>query len=158
MGEGDRLYFQLVNQLNMECTLARIYREKAKRESDSVVKMLYKKLHEDSLTHSALLISAIKAIGESAPKPVVLKITSYDSSTGGREEIPINGMELELEEMEAAAAHYFSLLKDRFPEKKYSKLFHIMWKEKLLHQQMLKAIRDYKLRKEEVQGNVCNEP
>ncbi|RJS67861.1 hypothetical protein CW680_01440, partial [Candidatus Bathyarchaeota archaeon] len=70
MGEGDRLYFQLVNQLNMECTLARIYREKAKRESDIVVKMLYKKLHDDSLTHSALIISAIKAIGESAPKPV----------------------------------------------------------------------------------------
>jgi len=41
MGEEDHLHSQLVNQLNMEYTLARIYKKKAEREADKDVKLFY---------------------------------------------------------------------------------------------------------------------
>lgn len=95
----------------------------------------------------ALLKSAIRAIGGEAPNPVMLKIREYDPSTTEIDEILINEIDLDLEEMEASAARYFSLLTDKFPDRRYSILFNAMRDEELLHQRMLRAIREYKRRK-----------
>jgi len=87
MNISDSLYFQFLNQRNMEYTLSHVYELKAENEENPIIKVIYQKLRDDSSRHLALIENSLKTLGKSLPKPIMIKITELDPSTMKKEEI-----------------------------------------------------------------------
>jgi hypothetical protein len=138
------LYFQLVNQLNLEYTLSHIYGLKAQNEKEQIIKIIYQKLSDDSATHLALITSALRIVKKEIPKPRMVKVLGFDPSTMKKEEILIDEVDTDLEEIEAASAALFALVAEDFPDSRFAGFFWAMHRDEKLHQRLLKDIRAYK--------------
>jgi len=93
---SESLYFQLINQLNLEHTLSHIFELKAENEKDPVIKIIYQKLRDDSSRHLALINNALKMLGKKVPEPRIIKVLGVDPSTMKKEEISINEVDITL--------------------------------------------------------------
>jgi len=130
----------------MEYTLSHIYGLKAEDEEDPIIRVIYQKLRDDSSKHLALIENALKTLGKSLPKPIMIRIAELDPSTMKREEINIDKVDTALEEMEAAAATLFALFAEDFPNPRLSRFFSAMRDDEKLHLRLLKEVRAYKRR------------
>ena len=143
MDDKDSLYSQLVNQLNIEFTLAYVYLKY--RDDAQPIKILYQKLRDDSLSHLSLIESALKALGKRVPRPRMLSITGGTPFMSRIRGLSLSKMRedayAEIEKMEVKAASSFAKLSEEFLDERYSALFHIMRDEEIMHQRMLRIIR-----------------
>lgn len=143
MSDEDSLYSQLVNQLNIEFTLAYVYLKY--RDEAQPIKIFYQKLRDDSLSHLSLIGSAIKALGKNVPKPRMLSITEDTPFVSRIKGLSLSKMReeayMEIEKMEVAAASSFTKLSEEFLDERYSALFRLMRDEEIVHQRMLRIIR-----------------
>jgi len=144
MGESKSLSIQLVNQLNIEYTLAHLYKERAGQERDPIIKVLYVMIANDSLNHLDLVKYAINMIGGEVPKPTLMKVSGYDPSAMKTEESLINEIDIGLEEMEAASMVHFGVLAEKFYDARYSDLFRAVQEDEAVHQKILRAIRSHR--------------
>lgn len=157
MGISESLYFQLIDQLNLEYTLAHIFRVKAENEKDSIVKVIYLRLRDDSSRHLSLISNALKMIGKEIPKPRIIKVMGIDPSTMRKEEISINEVDTALEELEVASATLFALAAEDFPDPIFSRFFWAMRDDEKLHLRLLRDIKAYRKEKRSKKA-VVNEP
>jgi len=144
----DSFYARLLDQRNVEFTLFNVYLVKAKDEKDPIIKVIYEKLSNDSLSHLNLVENALKILRvvekKEIPSTTMLKIMEQDPLTMTKKETDIDAVDSFLEEMETAAASYFHALADDFPDHKYVTFFERMAEEEREHQKLLKAIKSYK--------------
>jgi len=144
---SESLYFQLIDQLDLEYTLSNIYRIKAENENNPVVKIVYQKLRDDSSRHLALISNALKMLGKEVPKPRMKKIFEVEPSTMKKREISTDEIDTSLEELEAASATLFALVAEDFPDPSFSRFFWAMRDDEKVHLKLLKGIKAYKKRK-----------
>jgi len=141
---SDSLYFQLIDQLNLEYTLSHIYGLKAEIEKDPIVKVVYQKLRDDSSKHLALISNALKSLGKKVPEPMMMKVLGIDLSTMKKEEISIDEVDTALEEMEASSAALFALVAEDFPDPRFSGFFWAMRDDEKTHLRLLRDVKAYR--------------
>ncbi len=144
MSISESLYFQLVNQLNLEYTLSHIFELKAEKEEDPIIKVIYQKLRDDSSKHLALINNALKMVGKETPKPRIIKVMGVDPSTLRKDEISIDEVDTTLEEMEEASATLFALSAEDFPDRRFSGFFWAMRDDERVHLKLLKNVKAYR--------------
>ena len=80
----------------------------------------------------------------------MIKIAELDPSTMKREENNIDKVDTALEEMETAAATLFALFAEDFPDARLSRFFWAMRDDEKLHLRLLKKVKAYKRREDDV--------